>query len=84
MTDTERLNRIRERQAEHNAQVEAGTWFTTAQLAARWHVSVTTVLMIPTSALPYRPFGVGKRPRRRYSPAAVSAFEQDDQRYSAA
>jgi hypothetical protein len=82
MTDDQRMARIRARQAEHNAAVESVTWFTSSQLAARWNIGQTTVLMIPRSALPYRTFGMGKRPRRRYSPDAVAAFEQSDARYS--
>lgn len=77
-----RLERIRERQREHHEAIESATWFTSSQLAARWNVGQTTVLMIPREALPYRTFGLGKRPRRRYSPAAVHAFEQSDSRYS--
>lgn len=77
-----RLDRIRARQQEHNDALESTQWFTSAQLAARWNVGQTTVLMIPRDALPYRTFGLGKRPRRRYSPAAVEAFEQSDARYS--
>jgi hypothetical protein len=70
-----RLQRIRERQAAHNERIEAEQWFTSSQLAARWNVGQTTVLMLPRERLPYTQFGLGKRPRRRYSPAAVAAFE---------
>ena len=79
--NAERLARIRDRQAEHNAAMESAQWFTSAQLAARWNVGQTTVLMIPKETLPYRTFGLGKRPRRRYAPAAVLAFEASDTRY---
>jgi hypothetical protein len=74
-SNADRMQRIRERQRDHDQALEAATWFTAAQLAHRWHVSLTTVYMIPRTALPYLSIGQGKRPIRRYSPTAVTAYE---------
>lgn len=74
----DRMQRIRERQRAHDEALEATTWLTAAQLAHRWHVSLTTVYMIPTSELPYLAIGQGKRPIRRYAPTAVASYEAQD------
>lgn len=80
MTDSrdERIARIRARAKEHGEALESATWFTSAELAKRWGVSATTVYMIPVTELPFKRFGKGKHPIRRYSPAAVLAFESAD------
>jgi hypothetical protein len=80
----ERMARIRARATAHDEAIESVKWPTAAQLAARWNVSLTTVYEIPRERLPYKEFGGGKKPRRRYYPAGVAAFEADDSRYSTA
>lgn len=51
-------------------------WYTAAELAARWNVSVDTVYRVPRDVLPYIEFGAGARAYRRYSPGAVAAYEE--------
>lgn len=75
---TEQLARIKARAKAHGEALESATWFTSSELAARWGVSVTTIYVIPVAELPYKRFGKGKRPIRRYSPADVLAFEASD------
>lgn len=55
------------------------SWFTPASLAKRWNVSSKTVRKIPRERLPYREFGVGEHPRRRYKPEWVYAYENSGQ-----
>ncbi len=80
---TDRIERIRARAAAHHEEIESVAWPTAAQLAARWGVGVSTVYEIPRERLPYKAFGTGRRPRRRYRPDGVAAFEADDARYGA-
>jgi hypothetical protein len=81
---TERMARIRARATAHDEAIESVKWPTAAQLAARWNVSLTTVYEIPRERLPYKEFGGGQKPRRRYRPTDVAAFEADDTAYTTA
>jgi hypothetical protein len=74
----DRMARIRVRAAAHDESIESGRWPTAAQLAARWNLSVTAVYEIPRELLPFKAFGRGPRPRRRYHPDGVAAFEAND------
>jgi hypothetical protein len=75
------LTEIRARAAAHDEDLESVRWPTATELAARWSVSVSTVYAIPREHLPFKAFGRGPRPRRRYRPADVAAFEAMDGGY---
>jgi hypothetical protein len=77
------LDEIRARAAAHDEEIESVRWPTAAQLAAKWNVSVAMIYAIPRDRLPYKAFGTGPRPRRRYRPADVAAFEATDASYAA-
>lgn len=64
--------------AEHERQLEAATFLTVHELAARWGISEDAVRAIPAKALPYLPFG--KSNRRRYDPRDVEAYEEAEKR----
>jgi len=70
---------IRQRAAAHQEELDAYSWFTIADLAARWKVSETTVREIPIEDLWYKEFGQGaKLKMRRYPPWSVAAFERPE------
>jgi hypothetical protein len=76
MTDSATLAEIRARAAEHDDDVQSVTWYTVADLAARWKLSQTTVRLIPKEELHYKEFGAGKsHRRRRYRREWVEAYE---------
>ena len=75
MTD---LAELRARARRHEEEILSLHWFTSADLAARWQVSRSTVLAIPRDELPYKAFGAGKKlQRRRYREDAVLAYEME-------
>jgi hypothetical protein len=78
-TGDSRLSAIRERAAEHEAELDADVvYFTIQDLAARWRLATGTVRAISRERLPYKEFGSGHyRKRRRYHPRDVHAFERE-------
>lgn len=74
--DVGRLARIRARREQHEEEMLSVHWFTVAMLAARWHLSETTVREIDPDELHYKEFGAGEKlKRRRYHPDDVAAYE---------
>lgn len=72
------LSIVRERAKQHAEDLDAATWLTVSDLAARWRVSRATVRAIPRDVLPFKEFGGGQKlHRRRYHPATVAAYEAD-------
>ena len=72
------LAELRARARRHEEEILSLHWFTSADLAARWQVSRSTVLAIPRDELPYKAFGAGKKlHRRRYREDWVTAYETD-------
>jgi hypothetical protein len=70
------LEELRERAEEHDDELASTDWFTVADLAARWHVSQTTVRLIPADQLRYKEFGAGEKlKRRRYRGDWVAEYE---------
>lgn len=73
---TDRLATLRAKRDAHEAALPVSEWYTPAQLATRWHLSLSTVRQIPASVLPFKEFGGGEKlKRRRYHAADVAAYE---------
>jgi hypothetical protein len=71
------LEEVRARTARHDAELDRNTkFFSVADLAKRWGVSVSTVRAIPRERLPWTNLGHGLvRELRRYHPDAVASYE---------
>ena len=67
---------------EHERQLEARGWPGVKQLAERWGISRALVRRIPRKNLPYLTFGDSDV--RRYDPADVDAYEQNEKQGAAA
>jgi hypothetical protein len=76
VNDSATLAEIRARAAQHDDEIQSETWYTVADLAARWKLSQTTVRLIPKDELQYKEFGSGRtHRRRRYKAEWVLAYE---------
>lgn len=71
------MSDLQEKAERHQMDLDKNTkFFSTVQLAERWHCSPNTVRAIPATALPYLNLGRGlQRELRRYRPDDVYAYE---------
>jgi hypothetical protein len=70
------MSEIRQRAKQHEEEIASVQWFTPSELAARWHVALSTVHAIPIAQLEYKEFGQGEKlKRRRYRAEWVEAYE---------
>lgn len=77
------LHAIRAKAREHQEDLEAPQWLSTADLARRFGISESTVRSIPADELPWKQFGRGlKHQRRRYRLSDVEAYEAVDVRHA--
>lgn len=82
MSRTPSLDQLRASAREHAKQLDAVSWVSVNDLAARWGVSPGTVRKIPRALLPY--LTLGESQVRRYDPRDIESYEEKCKRGDAA